>query len=1006
MNRKLLFSFILTMLLAATQVFAQDRTISGRVTDESGQPVPGATVVVKGNTSINTVTGDDGRYTLVVPAGATVIVSFLGQQKEVVVGNNSTLDVSLSDKQLKEVVVTGYTIQERRELTGAISSIKGDVIENLPLQSFDRALQGRVSGVLVQSNNGVPGGGVTVRVRGTGSILAGNDPLYIVDGVQINNRSDAAFLSSNPLGFLNPNDIESIEVLKDAAAGSIYGAQAANGVVLVTTKKGKAGKTVFNLNYFLGIVEPIRQIDVLNSQQYATARMEALGNAGNFTPVTAYLNETNFFQQRAVGSPDRINRDPSYNWQNEMFRIGVINNYELSASGGSDKFSYRVSGSYNEQSASTRNSDFQRLTGNINIGYQASDKLKLESGINLSSVRQTGGLAGADGGSFIGESNFSAPLILPFNPVRLEDGSFFGLAPVGMPGILGQNVAAVVDFNINENSTNQVVANFKGTYRFTPNLTYIGTFGVDYRITEGDRYLDPRTADGFNRRGLLQSTRENNTNWLTNHVLNYTQTFNEDHTVSGLFGIEYREEVYQGINLSADFFPTPQFNTANAAANPLSTGSFWTSFRRAGTFVNAKYDYKKKYFASVVARYDGSSRFGVNNRYGFFPSISAGWLLSEEDFLKDVSFLRELKLRASYGVTGNDQIGNFDARGLYGAIGNYGGFAGIRPSNLENRDLRWERNQTANIGIDYALFNGRIYGSFDIFERTTNDLLLARPLPVTNGFGSFTSNVGQLKNRGLEIEINSINVDKGAFKWATNFNITFIDNEVTRLFDDNQVLPGNNSIRIGQPVGTIVTTRYMGVNPATGRPMFQDRFGNLIYQPVFARDAQIVGNTFAEIFGGFTNTLSYKGIELSAFFQYEFGRDASNGQGSFMGENGGRPFNTEQRIFDNRWTTPGQITSTPRPFNGNTEPNGVSPVGGSRFVEDASYIRLKQLTLAYTLPRELVSRAKLANVRVYAQSLNLLTFTRWQGFDPEFVGGNAGTVPQARNYTFGLQIGF
>ncbi|MFN3316621.1 MAG: hypothetical protein ACK40K_07400 [Raineya sp.] len=321
--------------------------------------------------------------------------------------------------------------------------------------------------------------------------------------------------------------------------------------------------------------------------------------------------------------------------------------------------------------------------------------------------------------------------------------------------------------------------------------------------------------------------------------------------------------------------------------------------------------------------------------------------------------------------------------------------------------MSWEINETANVAVDFGMFKNRVQGSVDAFIRTTKDLLLNRPLPITNGFGAVTQNVGEVQNRGIGFNIRTINLDtKDGFRWVTDFNITFIRNEVTRLFDDNKVLPGNLGVRVGHPIGTIFTTEYIGVNPASGRPIFRYRNGNIIYQPIFANDARVVGDGFAEWYGGFTNTFSYKGFELSAFFQYEFGKDGINSLGSFFSENGGRPFNSDLRLFEDRWQVPGQMTYVPRPYNGHTEPGGASQVGGSRTVGDASYIRLKQLTLAYTFQPNALERIKLSNVRVYAQAINLLTFTKWQGLDPEFVGRNNNIVPQSRQYTIGLQFGF
>ncbi len=1015
--RKYLLLGLALMFLIVFQTFAQEQTISGKVTDRKGNAIPGASVFVKGNPSIGVATDADGNYTLKVPTGSVLVIKALDYvEQEITVGNRSYIATTLEDEKIEDIVVVGYRTETRREITGAISQVKGDVIQNLPMQSFDRAIQGRMAGVLVQGASGTPGSAVRVRIRGIGSVLAGNEPLYIVDGVQMNNRDDAFNTSTNPLAFLNPNDIESVEVLQDAAAASIYGSQAANGVVLITTKRGKVGKAKLNFNYYRGFVEPIAQLPNLNSQQYRTIRMEALANqaaaagANTLNVLGTYLSEI-----RSTATIDQLDLQPSYNWQNENFQYGNISNYEANVSGGAERVRYYVSASYNQQDGNTRNIDFRRGNVKANLDFQVSNKLSLETNLTLATIQQNAPFTRTVG-NFLGDGNFATVLVLPMNPIYLSDGSFNGVPPNNLIGILNQNVIANYVYNKSNNLTNQAVANVTGNYEIAKGFTFRSLFGIDYRSTNGRQYRDPRTQDAFNRAGLLTETSERNVNWITTQTLNYTKTFAEKHSINALVGAEFREEIYQGINFSADQFPTPDFQYANSAANPVSIGGFWTSFRRLGTFANVKYDFAKKYILSGTVRYDGSSRFGINNRWGWFPSVSAAWVISEENFLKNSNVISDLKLRASWGQTGNDQIGNFASRGLYGSGGQYNGQGVIAPSNLSNPDLRWEKNETANIALDFGFLRNRIQGSVDYFVRTSKDLLLDRPLPITNGFGAITQNVGELQNRGVGFNLNTINVDsKGGFKWTTNFNITFIRNEVTKLFDDLQVLPGNTGIRVGHPLGTIFTTEYIGVNPATGRPMFRDRNGNIVYQPVFANDARVVGDGFAEWYGGFTNVLSYKGFELSAFFQYEFGRQAFNTLGSFFSENGGRQFNGDTRIFEDRWMVPGQMTYVPRPFNGNTEPGGVSHLAGSRTVADASYIRLKQLTLAYTFQPDALERMKLSNVRIYVQAINLLTFTKWPGFDPEFTditnlnnltGGNNNAVPQSRQYTIGLQFGF
>lgn len=1017
MKRLLHLSFAwFIAVLFASAASAQTRAVSGRVTSsEDGSPLPGVTVQVKG-TNTGTQTDADGKFSLSAPENGTLVFRFVGLKTlEIAVGGRSSIDVKMEtdEKVLSEVVVTGYGALEKREITGSIASVKGDVIQNLPMQSFDRALQGRAAGVLVQAANGVPGGAVSVRIRGVGSISAGNEPLYIVDGVVMNNSSTTNFSSSNPLAFLNPNDIESIEVLKDAAAASIYGAQAGNGVVLVTTKKGRAGKTEFNLNYYYGSVEPIRYMNVLNTQQWIQVRKEAIRNQNPaLTEAQALSAALTGIRLAGNLTPEQIAALPTYDWQRASYRQGAINNIELSARGGDDKTTFALSGSYNQQDANVIAVDFKRATGRMAVQHQVNNKLRFETSINLSNIKQRGPFGSPNGGSFLGSPTFSSPLILPINPIYNEDGSYFGTPQTGgLAGILNQNVIMNAEYNTIQNITRQVVGNAKVVWNPFKELTVSSFYGLDYREIKGEYYADPRTADGFGVRGRLTSESEYNATFTANPiVINFAKNIGSDHKLNTTLATEYVQEVFEGISQQVTTFPTSQFRTANTGATPISTGGFWTSYRRGGVVGSVQYGLKNRYFVNAVIRRDGSSRFGNQNRFGTFGSVSAAWLLTEEAFLKDqFEWLDEIKLRGSYGSTGNSQIGNFDSRGLFGGGANYGNDAGIAPSSLNNPTLRWERQINSEVGLDLAFFNRRLTSTIGYFNKESRDLLLSQPVPWTSGFSSITNNVGRLYNRGIEFELNTVNIDAGGFKWSTSFNITKLENKVTRLADGDTVLPGNPSVRIGHPLGAIFTSQYAGVNPATGRPMWYDVNGNLTYLPLNPTDFRVLGTTLSTLFGGFTNTFSYKGLELTVFFQYDFGRKQFNNQNSFLMENGGRLFNSLVDIYERRWTTPGQITDVPRPINGNAEVRGASHLSGSRTLEDASYIRLKQATLAYNLPQDLLRKVKINRARVYAQAINLLTWTKWTGFDPEFLNlgaGNNGVVPQSRNYTFGVEIGF
>ena len=962
--------------------------------------------------------------------------SFIGYTKdEVKVGTRTIIDLQLAtdSQELNEVVITNYGGSlNKREFTGASSKIKGDALKDLPVQSFDRAIQGKAAGVQVTSANGVPGGAVQIRVRGLGSISAGSDPLYIVDGVQLNNTNNSSFTQSNPLTFLNPNDVESIEVLKDAAAASIYGSQAANGVVLVTTKRGKSGKTKIEFGYTKGVVTPVQYLNVLNTQQWIQARTEAVLNA------SAAGTEFNTARQSVLSSVKldptlsdaAIAALPTYDWQRESFRTGTTDNYELSLNGGNEKTKFFVSSSYNKQDANLRAVDFVRGTLNTTLTHTINSKLSIEEKINLSTVTQRGQFGSPNGGSFLGASAFSSPLMLPMNPIYNPDGSYYGTpADGGTAGLLNQNIIMVSDLNDIRATVNQMIGALGATWKITPELSFKPFVSLDYRTISGHRFTDPRTADAFNVKGRVQDQFNQNTNFLTNATLNYRKSISQ-HNFDILVGAEYRSDINEGTSSTAENVPTPAFQYASSAANPISIGGFWTGYHKESLFGSAKYDFANKYNLSLIARYDGSSRFGANNRFGFFPSASAAWLISEEDFLKGNKVLSELKLRISYGTTGNDLIGtafglnNFPSLGLFGGGFDYNSSPGIAPTQLANKDLKWEQNVTTNLGLDYGLFNGRITGAIDVFQRVSKDLLLGINLPYTSGYATISKNTGEVTNKGVELEINTVNVDGKNFKWKTNFNISFIQNKVTKLYDGITKLAnpdstqlvsytdfygvGRNAI-LGQPLLTNFTTQYAGVNPATGRAMFYDAFGNITYLTSSPRDQKYFGTELPKFYGGFTNSFSYKGITLDVFFQYDFGRKSFNTQGSFLSEDGGRLFNTLTGVYNARWQKPGDITDIARPYNGNTETRGSSNLAGTRTLEDASYIRLKSVSLGYDLPNAIIKKVGLSSLRVYAQALNLVTWTKWTGYDPEFLNlgsTNQGVVPASKAYTVGIKFGF
>jgi TonB-dependent starch-binding outer membrane protein SusC len=1008
------------MLLFAMAAFAQERTVTGKVKDEKGDPVEGVSVVVKG-TAQGVTTKTDGSFIITVKKSpATLVFTAVNfeTQSVAVTGDLMTVLLKKANNPMEEVVVVGYQQRKKRDEVGAISSVKASQIENLPNVSLDKALQGKAAGVLVQANNGLPGGAINVRIRGEGSINAGNQPLYIVDGVQMNVRNDAAFTQSNPLAFLNPDDIESIDIIKDAASAAIYGSTASNGVVIVTTKKGKSGKTRFTANFSYGQVAPLKKLDVTNSGEFYRLRAEAVGNANNlpFNDLAVKRNVLNLFRVPNANTLTDAQADAAiaalqtYDWQKEAFRKGELRTFEVSASGGNEKSTFRVSASHQFQETFITKADFKRSGLKIDLTNKATSRLSFNTSINLSTFTQNNPFA--TDGSFLGSPAFSASAIIPVNPIKNADGSYYGV-PGGTPfasliGTLNQNIIAVNEWNSGFTRNNQLVGNFGLDYKIADWITFRAFAGLDYRVVQGKNVRDARTPDGFARKGIVNVQSNWNTNVSFFGTFNFNKTFADKHKVDGVLGAEYRRENNESITSTGDIFPTYEFTSLQNSANPFAVGEFFTGFRRNGIFGNVNYTYDRRFILGLTGRYDGSSRFSASNKYGLFYGVKAGWNIDQESFLSNSKVISQLRLRVGYGSTGQDQIGNFDALGLFGSGGIYAGNAGTAFTQLPNPDLKWEVVTIGNLGLDFGLFGNRINGSLELYDKQTSDVLLGQPLQATSGFTGFSSNVGKLQNRGFEITLNADVLKAktaGDFNWNVNFTFGYNKQQVKELYGGNKILPSDPSIRVGEPVNVLFTQRYAGVNPATGRPMWYDTLGNLTYI-VAARDRVVLGPTRTPDFqGGFTNTFTWKGITLSAFFNYEYGRWANDGQVNFLTENLAR-INELQYIFDNRWTTPGQLTSVPRMNANGAEAKGSGAQAGNRQWFKADYIRLKNLTLSYDLPSALSNRLHLTNARFYVQGSNLWTYSDSFGYDVEFVGTATGIVPQSRIVTVGLQVGF
>lgn len=994
-------------------------TVSGKVTDSKGAPLEGVSVQVKGGRGVST--DKDGSFTLPdIDEKAVLVISYVGYKTvEVPVNGRRVISIRLeeADQKMSEVVVVGYGTQKKRLVSGSISSIKGDAIENLATPSLDRAMQGQAAGVQVNSSNGIPGGATEVRIRGIGSINAGNQPLYIIDGVQITpeprNRNIA---SANPLSGINSNDIESIEILKDAAAASIYGAQAGNGVVIITTKKGKSGKPRVNFNSYIGYTDLIKKPELLDGKTWVKLRREAAVNSGELTGP--------YNVDQTYGPADQA---ASYDWIDAVTRKGLLQNYELSLTGGNDRTKYFIAGSYSDQKYHFIGYDFKRGTFRVNLETKLTDKLTLETKVNLSSVQQNS----SDNPSF-GTTNVfvDAMGVIPTNPIFNPDGTY----NTNIYGVLSGSVNPPFFVSVNKNLgvTSQAIGNIALNYNITSDLTFKSSYSLEHTTLNEELFFDPRTRAGQGTNGLVRFGNSKVVNWQTDQTLNYNHTFADRHAVTALVGFNYRNEVFTTTNTQGTGVAIPQLGGTLSGTTPNVVGSTYSEYKLAGLFARLGYTLDEKYIFQAVLRRDGSSRFGSNNRYGYFPAVSAAWRIGDEAFLEKTTWLSDLKFRLSYGETGNSQFlmtntgagsgpaptieSNYPALSLFesNVAASYNGSAGINFSQLGNSKLGWERNVTKNIGLDFGLFNNRITGTLDYFIRTTKDLLLSKPLPSTSGFSTIAQNIGSLENKGIELGVNTINTT-GDFRWTTNFNITFLKNKVLSLLEPGVDLPANN-LWIGRPVGEVWVAHWAGVNPADGRPMWYDANNNITYNPVQADRAFKAGNTLIpDYYGGFTNTFSYKNFELSAFFQFQVGTVQQNFYDLLLTSDF-RYDAAQSNTILARWTTPGQMATVPKLYPGAIQPGTASSVLGGgyggvasdRFYDDASYIRLKSINLAYKLPEAVLSKIKFSNVRIYVQAYNIWTGTNYTGLDPEYTSGGygLGLAPQGKSYSAGIQLGF
>jgi len=1005
---------VLAILFMATMqwLLAQNKTISGKVSDASGQPVAAASVTIKGSTT-GTSTKEDGSFSLTAPAAAkAIIVSSIGYDKIEIALNGSPLNIVLKSSitSESEVIVVGYGTKLKKDLTGNIARIKGAEIANTPVANFTQALQGRAAGVFVEANNGKVGEGVKVRIRGTTSITGNNAPLYVVDGVPIN--SDP--ISGNSLADLNSNDIETFDILKDASAAAIYGSRAANGVVLITTKKGRAGKTNLSVNMQYGSNMPTGYRGFLDAKEYVDLVREAAINSDKIEGVnsldpTQYSGSWLQFAEKRLtrysGWSDWKKLETNTNWEKLAFNQDAkTKSFDLNASGGNEKTKFYISGSYASQDGIIVGNNFSRISSRINLDHEVSSKLKV--GFNL-------GLSRTVSNRVSNDNDFSTPIQLvalsPITPVRDKNGALYD-----RPVTTYYNGLIELEYSKYLSTIYRNIGSAYLNYKIVKDLVFKSEFGVDLQTQSDDQYFGSRSINGSATNGFGAYDGFRAFTYNTNNYFSYAKKFGA-HDLDVTLGTSFQKSTAEANRVTGEDFPDDYLQTLASAGRITGGSSSKSDYSILSYFSRLNYKFNDKYLVGLSGRIDGSSVFGANNRYGFFPSVSAGWIISQEEFMKSIDWLSFLKLRASYGISGSDGVPNrFASRTLYSSAKNNNSSA-LVASQIGNPDLKWEKSTQLDLGIDFGVFGNRLTGEIDYYTRNTSDLFYNVPIQGTTGFASWLVNIGSMENKGVELVLNSVNITSKDFKWTSSLNVSKMQNKITKLDGDQTKIPGNdgrylNSLIVGQPIGVFYGPKFMGADKDNGDALYLKEDGKTTTNDYNAAGNFVVGNPNPEMIGGLQNTFNYKGIELSVLFQGVFGNQILNGAGGFMSASFDW-FDNQTRDQLNRWQKKGDVTMVPQLRLGYGNGIGAS----SRYVEDGDYIRLKNVTLAYNLPKAILSRVKISSARVYFTGVNLATFTKYSGWDPEVntdyrasnrnQGGDFYAAPQIKSLTFGINLG-
>jgi TonB-linked SusC/RagA family outer membrane protein len=1028
--------------------------IKGKVLGDGGTPLPGAGIKVKG-TSQTATTDANGNFSLSnLKENAVLIVSYVGYvTKEVSIGTSTNITINLVEEagNLNTLVVVGYGKQERKDVTGSISSIDSKKIKDQAVVSLDNAMAGQMAGVQVSQATGAPGGGSTVRVRGAGSLTAGNEPLYVVDGFPVTNDYNQR---NNPLATINPADIDNIQVLKDASATAIYGSRGSNGVVIITTKSGKSGASKIDFSLNTGLQQVEKTLDMLNAREYAVYINEARNNAwinsgagrSATDPNSVRLNNVMYLLPASLSDPDALGEGT--NWQNEIFRTAPMNNYQVNFSGGNDKTRYFISGGYLAQDGILLGTDLKRYSFRVNVESQLNKAVKVGANITptYNFTNQTLAEGNWQGGGIIQSALAAGPQLTPYNP----DGSYRKITGLGMGNSEVDNPVKIAKEYFHQQGNMRLLGTAYAEVSIINDLKFKALVGADIRNFR-EQIFNPSIINPNSVNDTKLATANNNTNesrnWLSEFTLNYNKKIKK-HAFDALLGYTIQKENIETTAISATNFPNDLIKTISAAGAITSANAVKEEWALLSYLARLNYSFDNKYLLTATFRTDGSSRFGFDNRWGAFPSVSLGWRVSEEGFMKNVNWIADLKLKASYGITGNNFISNYGSIALtttdnyiFGASG--GTIVnGIRLNNIGNSLLSWEKNKQLDLGLEFGILQNRLSMSFDYYNKRTSDLLLNVPTPTLTGYSNALQNIGEIQNKGFEFTASSRNLVK-AFKWTTDFNISTNNIKVLALGPDGSRIlsrqltfaAGNTHVTaIGLAPGSFFGYKVIGVyqnqNEVDTQPVVKNANGTTASKPgqikfqdvngdgvITADDRTNIGSPFPDFTYGMTNSFSYKGFDFSFTLQGVQGFEVLNAARRFYGSYAG--LNNSLRSAVNGWKSPSDPGSGSIPqIDRNFGALGVASVinnATSAFVEDGSYLRIRNITLGYNIPAAIAQKLRVANARLSFTVQNAYTFTKYEGYNPEvsveganplMPGVDSGAYPLARTFMFGLNFGF